>query len=229
MRELSDLMQSTVDRFSDMVYTITPARVTSVNVLGDKIESVDVQPQVDNIFSDGSTLDKPEIFEVPLVFPSSAGAILSFPVNIGDPVLLMHLKEDAQTYLETGKRSVPDTTSKFSLQNCVAMPCLYPRGEGERAHKDNLVLKFNENFIVIRPSGDTEIFAQKDFKLESIGAISMKSAGLSIDSNNVSLLPTLIEFFNELRDASLNDHGAQLASHVVAASQTAINKLTTME
>lgn len=151
--------------------TVIPAIV--VNVQNDfKEQIVDIQPTINIILQDGSTIsERSVIMGVPVVQFSSGKSALTMPIEKGDKLLCLFSMRALEVWQESnGKPTTPNNFSKFHEKDAIAIPGLYPRKEAinnprkrtlPHSTKD-MVLAANigtseEAEIRIKPSGKIEI------------------------------------------------------------------------
>ena len=155
-----EVIQSHISKFKDTLYTSCPAIVTEVHLSGESIESVSVRPTIARVYTDGDIRTKPIINNVPVVFPSAGGGILSFPIEVGDTVLIIFCKEDIENFIN-GTSEIPRTLRRFSYNDAIAIPSLYPTSKNLQPSKDDTVLKYNGNSITLKKDGGIEVTADK--------------------------------------------------------------------
>jgi len=93
---LSQLAEAIIDGAAEDVRVAMPGVVTSVNM---RSSTVSVQPAVKR---NGADNYDPIIPDVPLCFPRSSTARLTFPVNAGDNVLLVFSDRSIEDWLRAG-------------------------------------------------------------------------------------------------------------------------------
>jgi len=194
--KLSEIIQKTIDRFTNMLYTISPGRIVSLNIENDKIVSVNVRPSVNTIYTDGVSTKRPIIENVPVVFPSGGGGILSFPLKVNDPILIGFCREDIQAWLYEGDDGDPDTMRRFSQTDSVAIPCLAPFNESLGVSDTDVVLKFEGSSLTITPDGDISFIANRNYLVEVSG-------GVSIKNGSVELIAFLEDLCSELASTTV--------------------------
>ena len=107
------------------VQTALPAKVVNINNFNGE-QMVDVKPLVDITTKDYVALEYPVIYDVPVVFPSAGGGMLSFPIAVGDTVLLIFSKRPLGAWLMSdGEQVSPKNFSSFNLTDAIAIPGLY--------------------------------------------------------------------------------------------------------
>jgi len=129
MRELSlpSVLEDFFNYKTSEMYTSIPCRVITVRVeLHD--QRVDVQPLTNRVLPDKTEKEQPPILNVPVIFPASKTAAMTFPVDVGDTVLCVFSQRStdgfkagsgASTYTAQDKR-------KFSIRDAIAIPGLFP-------------------------------------------------------------------------------------------------------
>lgn len=160
------LLQNYFDSRMDEVHTAIPGRIVEYDA--SKQEAV-VQPMIKRRYFDAEgnpngLVDQPAIVAVPVVFPSSGGGIISFPVKQGDTVLIIFSEISLDTFnFSDGSAPVdPEDHRKFNYSDAIAIPGLYPFNKTLNAHPNDLVVKFNvgtgsENSFHLKPNGDVVI------------------------------------------------------------------------
>lgn len=163
-----------------MLYTVSPGRIESVNIENNLIVSVDVRPSVNTLYSDGVSTKRPLISNVPILFPSGGGGIMSFPVSVGDPILIAFCREDIQSFLYDGVDGDPETLRRFSQTDAIAIPCMYPFDESLGISPDDVNIKFKDSNITITKDGDISIFSSGNFLVEASGGVSIKNGEVEL-------------------------------------------------
>ena len=164
--------------------TCIPARVTSFDAQSRTLNAIPIPKRK---FQD-EFVSMPELVGVPIVYPSSSGYELTFPISKGDEVLVVF----SQRQIEALLRLDEVETKTHDLSDGIAIP----------AFKINAPVN---NGLFLGGSG-SEIS-----QIE--GEISLKSTGLSVMSNGVELLDVLISICNKLSNENeLNqDYTAELS------------------
>lgn len=123
---LQELLGSSFNTQMTNVYTAIPGIVVTVrNNLEDM--TLDVQPSVNVKTKQGEIKERPVVVNVPFQFPASSVAALTYPINVGDSVLLIF----SMRGLDTWKRSnggvvTPTDFRKFDKRDCFAIPGVFP-------------------------------------------------------------------------------------------------------
>ncbi len=136
------ILKSVEDFLRDNLYTALPAEVKEVSNVGSD-QTVDVKPLVRKIYRDGVVLETPMILDVPVVFPSAGGGILSFPIQKGDTVLLVFCMRSLDEWLNgTGEEVTPRTLRQFNITDAIAIPGLYNKANSMDINPNDVELKF---------------------------------------------------------------------------------------
>lgn len=111
------------------IYTALPCKV--VNVYQDnKQQKVDVLPSVNNLMKDGTGEEGMQILGIPIIFPGSSTSLISFPINAGDTVLCIFAQRSMDNFkIGNGEPTTANDMRKFSDQDAVAIPGLFPFGK----------------------------------------------------------------------------------------------------
>ena len=159
------------------MYTSIPCRVVTVrSSLND--QRVDVQPLTNRVLPDGTSKEQPSILNVPVIFPASKKAAMTFPVDVGDTVLCVFSQRStdgfkagsgASTYTAQDKR-------RFSIRDAIAIPGLFPfeaavnnpaKRKWTHSTRDmvlvNNIGKETECEFRLKENGDIEMRTDQDF------------------------------------------------------------------
>ena len=161
------------------VGTGMPAIVVSVAEYGEK-QFVDVKPAISRLRETGEVISNDEItiYDVPVIWPSSGGALFSCPVVVGDTVWLSFSQRNIEDWLYSDgtQEVIPGDSRHFSMTDAVAFPGLYTALSNLKPSTENVELKFGDHLISQRPSGEL-------FITNGIGSVTLKSDG------NIELRP----------------------------------------
>lgn len=152
--DLYDITKSHVDKLTDQLYTSLPATVTAYNASKQSVDvSIDVRQP--------STLDREEmplmsLTEVPIIFPSGGGGILSFPIKSGDKVLLCFSMMSIDKWKEKGSGVCGDNRM-HSNNDAIAIAGLFNLSSNLNPNADDVELKAFGTTVTLKASGDVEI------------------------------------------------------------------------
>lgn len=156
MREHDEIYAWMVD-----VMTALPAKVLKRY----EDNSVDVQLGINYIDTEGEESPRQTVFKVPLVFPASQKAVIAFPVDRGDSVLVVFCQRSLDNYKVNGSMS-PSDRRMFDARDAVAIAGLIP------FQKWKLPAAANDSVVVINNMGETN---ENSITLKSDGSVSIES------------------------------------------------------
>lgn len=150
------------------VYTSIPAEVVSVDTYAAE-QTVDVKPLINKTYEDGVVLALPRILAVPVVFPSAGNGALTFPIQIGDTVLLTFSMRSMDEWLEgDGTSTTPVDLRTYYLNDAIAIPGLCTKKSHLSPNTTDIELKFLDedkvqlSSIKMKPNGDLTIDTKND-------------------------------------------------------------------
>lgn len=182
MTDLKTLIETYLHNHTANLYTSIPASVVKVNSNGDSIESVDCRPCIQETFSDGVVAESPVVYSVPVIFPSAGGGILSFPVSVGDTVLLCFGMRDMDNFLDGNIDQPAPTQRLHNMTDGVAIVGLYPTKDNLEPSTKDVELKYKGSKVKISNNGDISLEAST-VKIKG----NLEVEGDSITHNNVEV------------------------------------------
>lgn len=126
-RDLAGLLRDAMEaRLSDLHVSL-PAEVKAYD---NDAQTVDVQPLVKRVTTDpdtGADLAEsfPQINAVPVAFPRSGDAFMSFPIQPGDTVLLIFCERSIDQWQAKGGEQDPGFKALHHISFAVAIPGVY--------------------------------------------------------------------------------------------------------
>lgn len=159
--EFSDIVLRLVSQFADdHVNTSMPAKVTGVDRLGTD-QTIDVMPMINDSFNDGTNVEFPPIYDVPLIFPSAGGGLLSFPIAVGDTVLLIFSQKSLDEWMESRSFGntgfTPADKRRYALNDAIAVAGLYTKHTNLTPNTKDVELKFKDLHLLLTASGDIQL------------------------------------------------------------------------
>lgn len=137
------------------IHTSIPAIVETYDY---KTQTAEVTPGVKRLLQNGDVITLPKIVQVPVVFPSAGDALIHWPINRGDTVLLIFSERQIDEFLQSGKISKPSQTRKNSLTDAIAISGILTLNKtGKAENNDDLIITKSGSKIVIKSNGDVEI------------------------------------------------------------------------
>lgn len=196
-----------LNAFRDTLMTAQPGATTEYDP---DSKTISVKPvNVDHFrLDDGTTeaLDYPEIPNVPVAFPRGGGWAITWPLEQGDPVLLVCCQRSIdEWYNSDGKSPVtPEDIRSHDISDAIAIPGLFPKNnnQGEANEKDLIIShKDGRVKLVLKPNGEIEITGTKfsfigdRMNIGSTGASAALAKAQQTDSN----FSDLVSGVNEVR------------------------------
>lgn len=175
----TDVIEGKVSAGIRGMYVHIPAKVTNVADFS-SLGIIDVLPCVADLLKDGSYMELPPILDVPVVFPSAGGGILSFPIAVGDTVLLAFTDRGLEEWKDsdgTDKVYYPRTRRNSALADAVAFPGMYSEGASLKPDAADVVLKFKGSSIKILANGDIVLDTQSNVTVTTGGDANVTASG----------------------------------------------------
>lgn len=122
---LSDYMKSEFEISMGEMWFSCPGVVSSIS--GDLSDlRVNVKPAINELYADGSTEEHLDILSVPVIMPGSSTTLVSFPINVGDTVLLVFSQRSMDNFkIGNGQPTQPNDARKFQAEDAIAIPGLF--------------------------------------------------------------------------------------------------------
>ncbi len=143
------------------VNTAIPARILKYDPTKQEAE---VQPLIKRRYKNGDVIDRAPITGVPVVFPAAGGGIISFPIVVGDTVLLIFSQRSIDRWVRGDGGPVdPADNRKHDISDAIAIPGLFALNSALQSDPNNVVIKFKGASIALTPSGAVQIVAPGGF------------------------------------------------------------------
>lgn len=185
-----DFTQAIVqDAIRSGVYTILPATVTNVSDFKDK-QIINAIPLIGRRYEDGTYLKPQEIYNIPVIFPSAGGGILSFPIKKDDGVLLLFSMRDLDNWEDSnGVDIIPPYSSRnHSLTDAIAIAGLYTKNNNLSPNPTDVEIKFAGSSWKMKPNGSVSLNVATDYNVTVGGNTSITSTGdLTLTAANVNI------------------------------------------
>ena len=171
---LADLLRLATARQLQDVHVSMPGRIESYDA---PRQEASVQPLLKVALASGEEASLPVINHVPVLWPRGGGAILSFPLEIGDTVLLVFSERSLDEWLQQGGELAPQDPRSHDLSDAVALPGLYPFNEPGDADGRDALLRFRGGELRLYPSGKVELKNQAaHLRLNPDGTVALGGA-----------------------------------------------------
>ncbi|MNK14282.1 hypothetical protein D3C87_323820 [compost metagenome] len=203
---LSEFIQDGVEYFTRQMYTAMPGVVVTVRKSLNEM-TVDVQPMVSFVTEDDEVVERPVVLNVPIQFPTSKKSGMTFPVEPGDPVMLIYSMRNMDTWKrQNGTESaIPTDKRKFDKKDCIAIPGVFPFSQSpndpsKHTHdhdtKDTVMysnlgdsnevevrLKPDGNLIINAPTKVTVYTKDAEVNVENSTVVNTDTATVNADSS----------------------------------------------
>jgi len=174
---LTNVLKTATNQMMAQMHTCLPGIVVSYDYTKQKAS---VKPLIKKKYRDGRVDSLPVIVNVPVVWPRSSNASMTFPVNKGDYVMLLFAERAMELWLTQGGETEPGDTRKYDLTDAIAVPGLYPFSVPSLAENNtDLLIKYNSTTIRITQSGDVNIDTPTNVNINAGNNIAM-TAGSQI-------------------------------------------------
>ena len=178
--DIPDLIKRQVDsHIRQHVNTAIPAEVVDVSRLQSE-QTIDVQPIINRVFEDAVVMIPSVIYNVPVAFPTGNGGIMTFPIAVGDTVLVVFSMRSIEEWLDSdGSRQTPKDRRHHHRTDAIALPGLYTKSTNLSPHPDNVEIKFKNQSISLEPDNTTTI-------TNGVSSVVMNPDGTTVVSDGTS-------------------------------------------
>jgi hypothetical protein len=177
-------IRTALDGRQAQIWTAMPAIVTKVNLAAMTIECQPaIQGENDNTDGTTSVVNLPLLLDVPIVFPSAGGFILTFPIKVGDEVLIVFGSRCIDAWFQQGGIQPQAEFRMHDLSDAFAIPG--PKSQPNVVagiSASNVQLRSNDGtvYLEITPGGAINLVAPSGVKVT--GPIEI-DGGLTFDGN----------------------------------------------
>ena len=179
------------------IYTSLPAEVISTDTYESE-QTVDVKPLINKVYEDGVILALPAILAVPVVLPGAGNGVLTFPVKVGDTVLIVFSMRSLDEWLEgDGTSRTPVDVRTHYHNDAIAIPGLCTKKSHLTPSTTDVELKFLAedksvlSSIKMKPGGDLTVDTKKDLVATVGGSANVTATGnATISATNVNVTAT---------------------------------------
>jgi len=179
---LNEMLDNIIgSKLEDEVYTVLPGIVEDIDLLPTE-QCETVRPTLNTVFNPDIVIESPVIYRVPVVFPGGGGGFLTFPIQVGDPILLLFAKNSIDDWLLTDGKSTltPKRPRSFNLSDAIAIPGLSTTSNNATPNATDVELKFKTLSLKLEAGGDITVAnASHSLKLKANGDV-LHSSGAKI-------------------------------------------------
>ena len=221
-----DIFNGYVERWArDNIATGMPGLVIDTSEYG-STGCISVRPALSRLLTTGQVISNDEIaiVDVPVLWPSGGGAILSCPIKVGDVVWLAFCQRNLEdwVYSDGTQEVVPSDSRHFAMTDAIAIPCLYTTKNHLSPSTENVELKWGDKVISLKPSGEISVSnASGSYTLKSDGNIELHPAATVTVLGNVEVQGTIHATQNISSDTDVIADGVSGKNHTHAGSPTA--------
>lgn len=142
--------------YSQQLRVCLPGKIVTYDY---KLQQATVQPTFSNEYNDGTVQQMPSIYNVPVVWPSAGESHIHFPLNVGDPVLLIFADKSLDLWLQSGTTSQPNDSRTHHIADAIAIPGCRPFNNPMRVSNGQDVIVANGNLeLRLKPNGHVQLF-----------------------------------------------------------------------
>lgn len=217
---LDSAIETFVDFKISKLYTAIPCRIVAIRTSLED-QRVDLQPLPNRKLRDGSSKEQPTVLNVPVIFPASKTASVTFPLDVGDIVLCVFSQRSLDDFkASTGAETYTARDNRrYDVTDAMAIPGLFPFSDAinnpskrKWSHSTRDMVMVNnigqstENEIRLKENGNIEVKTDQDFYATFADGL--------VECNNFTL--------NATGDVTVNATNIELTS----TSDMAINAAT---
>lgn len=183
---LQELLNSAIEAKSSNQYTAIPCVVVSViNDLATQM--VNIQPTVNQLREDGTTAPQSVIMGVPVSFPVTKTAGLTFPIKPGDTGTAIFSMRSLEVWKSSdGYPSTPNNFAKMDKSDAIFYPGIQPPSVAVNNPAKRL-WDHNTNDAVLVNGIGTEL--EVEIRLKQDGSVAIRTKkDVSIEADNVDVL-----------------------------------------
>jgi len=149
----AQVLKMAIDKSLADVHVSLPAKIISYDG-----KRASVQPLIQRkLVRDGTVVTLPVITNVPVMWSSTANAIVILPLKKDDTGTLLFSERSLDKWLVSGGLLTPDDPRKFSLSDAQFFPGLKPFNVASDYDPDRVVIKHGETKITMTDNGKVKI------------------------------------------------------------------------
>lgn len=184
---LSDAIQTHFTNYKAQMFTSLPATVTSYN---SEEQTISARPVMNEPFKEGEVSEYQEIDYIPVIFTGAGGGVLTFPITVGEEVLLIFSSRNFDTWWDTGETQKLSTTQRYNdITDAIAIIGVRSKGKSVEANTEDVELKYNGNTILLKKDGTLE---------------AKTTSTLKINNSTEELISLLSEILQEVSEITTN-------------------------
>ncbi len=163
MSSLVDLIQNAISVETENIHTCVPGKFLSYDY---KTQKCSVQPLLRKVYIEKTAVNLPVIENVPVVFPRSSSAGITFPIHKGDKCLIIFCERSIDEWKSQGEISTPQDPRRYDLSDAIAIPGLFSFSDKSLSSNNTDVEIHNKSFVIsLTGSGKVKIIGKSGFDL----------------------------------------------------------------
>lgn len=182
------------------VHTAIPCIVVAVR---DSLNGamVDIQPTVNQRFKDGTTKERPVILGIPVSFPVSSSAGLTFPIKVGTTGIAVFSMRNLDAWKNgSGRPTTPLNFAKFDKGDAIFIPGIQPPGVNVNNPSKRTWTHSTEDTVLVnnigtgqecevrlKASGDVVINTNQNVEVNCNNATVIAQANITLDCTNLDV------------------------------------------
>ena len=176
---MNDVYKSLREAILKSANTNSIGIVTSVNRIKN---TVNVQPVINTLFKDGSSVEFPIIEDVPVINYGTVNTLVLAPLSVNDLVVLHYIKDYIQEYLDVVdvRPITPSDRRYMDLSDVVATPANFKRVQNPSDVRNHSLTYEDKSFIIKHNLGTNN---ESQIELKDNGSIH-----ISANNNTTSVV-----------------------------------------
>lgn len=162
-----------------------PAKIIKVDRAKNRVQ---VQPLITRLKTDGGTLSRAPIIDIPIVNISGGGFIINFPLQVGDLGWVFACDRDITLFKKSYSEAKPNTIRKHTFEDSIFLPdIINPVGINISDSSALVIQSCDGSTKIAMEKGKITIKADTiDFQTPNANFIggTVKNDGVSIDKNH---------------------------------------------
>lgn len=179
----SNMMALYEDSIRSSMYTALPAKIVSYDP---STQTCVAQP----LIVDENDMQMPQIFDVPVIFPSGGGAVMSFPIKAGEKCWLSYSMYPISQWVRSNADAVikKNLSRSHHISECVALVGVGTRTDNYQPHPDKVMIRNGTSSFVMDEKGHIDIVADVHIKgnltvTDLVTGKDFHSAGIGVNFN----------------------------------------------
>lgn len=130
--------------------------------------SVDVQPLIRRKLQDGSHESWPVLHRCPVVFPGGGAVDITWPLEVGDEVIVIHADRSIDEWKQRGGEQSPLSGRLHALSDAFVIPAVQPTARAEEGVTDRLSVRYGD--VLLELDAGKVVITADDIRLGSASA-----------------------------------------------------------